>query len=75
MKVRRVEIKVITRARKEAVEKIGEDSYRVKVSVPPEKGRANKRVIELAAKEFGVRKNSVRIVSGESSNKKIIEIG
>ncbi|MBU0758859.1 MAG: DUF167 domain-containing protein [Candidatus Omnitrophica bacterium] len=73
--MRRVEIKVITRARKEAVEKIGEDSYRVKVFVPPEKGKANKRVIGLAAKEFGVRKNSVRIVSGESSNKKIIEIG
>jgi len=73
--VRRVEVKVITRAKKEGVEKIAEDNYRVKVSAPPEKGRANKRVLELIAEKFGIRKKSVRIISGEISNKKIVEIG
>lgn len=73
--MQRIEIKVITKARKEAVEKIGDDSYRVKVSAPPEKGKANKRVIELIAKELMIRKGAVRIVSGAASNKKIVEIG
>lgn len=70
----RIELKVIARAKKEVVEKISDNSYRVKVSLPPENGKANKRVIELLSEEFGVRKQDIRIVSGERSNKKIIEI-
>ncbi|MDP2920907.1 MAG: DUF167 domain-containing protein [Candidatus Omnitrophota bacterium] len=70
----RIEVKVIARARKEEVEKIAENSYRVKVSAPPEKGKANKRVIELLAEEFGVKRQQVRIISGSLSSKKIIEI-
>jgi len=71
----RIELKVIARAKKEVVEKISKDSYRVKVSPPPEKGKANKRVIELLSKEFGVRKQEIKIISGEASSKKVIEIG
>ena len=70
----RIELKVIARAKKEIVEKIAENSYRVKVTAPPEKGNANKRVIELLSKEFGVSKQDIRIISGDTSNRKIIEI-
>ncbi len=70
----RLELKVIARAKKEIVEKISENSYRVKVSSPPEKGKANKRVIELLALELGVRRQDIKIISGESSNRKILEI-
>lgn len=70
----RIELKVITRAKKEIVEKISENSYRVKVTAPPEKGKANKRVIELLSKEFKVSKQDIRIVSGDTSNRKTIEI-
>lgn len=73
--MRKIELKVITRARKEELEKILENSYKVKVRVPPENGRANERIIELISEKFGVRKNKIRIVSGETSNKKIVEIG
>ena len=71
----KIELKVITRAKKEIVEKISENSYRIKVSLPPEKGKANKRVIELLSKEFGISKQYIRIISGEISNRKTIEIG
>jgi uncharacterized protein len=71
----RISLKVTARAKKEAIEKLSENNYKIKVAVPPEKGRANKRVIELLSREFGVSKRAVRIVSGETSNKKIIEIG
>jgi hypothetical protein len=70
----RIELKVIARAKKEVVEKISDNSYRVKVSAPPEKGKANKRVIELLSKEFNVRKQDIKIISGETNNRKIIEI-
>ena len=48
----RIELKVITRAKKEIVEKISENSYKVKVTAPPEKGKANKRVVELLSEYY-----------------------
>ena len=72
--MRRIELKVITKAKKEEIRKISEGSYRVKVSMPPEKGKANKRIIELFSKEFGIKKRDIKIVSGETNNRKVIEI-
>lgn len=72
--MRRINIKVITRAKKEELQKLSEDSYRIKVSSPQEKGKANKRIIELLSKEFGVKKRDIKIVSGETASIKIIEI-
>ncbi|MBU1888408.1 MAG: DUF167 domain-containing protein [Candidatus Omnitrophica bacterium] len=72
--MRRVELKVIARAKKECVEKISANSYRIKVQAPPEKGKANKKVLELIAKELGVKKGAVRITSGAANNRKIVEI-
>ncbi|MBU4343610.1 MAG: DUF167 domain-containing protein [Candidatus Omnitrophica bacterium] len=72
--MRRIELKVIARAKKEELQKLSEDSYRIKVSSPPEKGKANKRIIELLSKEFGVKKRAIKIVSGEAANRKIIEV-
>jgi len=70
----RIKLKVIARAKKEELQKLSEGSYRIKVSSPPEKGKANKRVIELLSEEFGVKKRDIKIVSGETSNRKIVEI-
>ena len=70
----RIELKVIARAKIEQLEKISENSYRIKVSSPPEKGKANKRVIELLSEEFNVKKKNIRIVSGDTATRKIIEI-
>lgn len=72
--MRRIELKVITRAKREGVERFAEDNYKVKVSSPPEKGKANRRVIELISQELGVRKRDIKIVSGETSNKKILAV-
>lgn len=70
----RLEVKVITRAKKEGIEKISENSYRIKVSLPPEKLKANKRVIELLSEKFSVKKQDIKIISGETSARKTIEI-
>lgn len=72
--MRRVEVKVIARAKKEEIVRLSENIYRIKVFVPPEKGRANERVIEILSDELGVNKRKVRIVSGLTSNRKIIEV-
>ncbi len=70
----RIEARVITRAKKEEIEKISENSYRVKVATPPEKGKANKRVIKLLSEKLGIKKQDIRIISGETSSRKILEI-
>ena len=72
--MRKLSVKVITRARKEGIERLSENDYRIKVSVPPEKGRANERIIEMLSSEFGVNKRKVRIVSGTTAARKVIEI-
>ncbi len=71
--MKRIRVKVITGAAKEQVIKMADGTYKIKVSTPPEKGRANKRIIEVFSKELGVKRSLLRIISGEKSNNKVIE--
>lgn len=48
--------------------------YKVYVTVAPEQGKANKKMIELLAEYFDVAKSQIRIVKGETSRNKIVEI-
>ncbi|MFH1049146.1 MAG: DUF167 domain-containing protein [Patescibacteria group bacterium] len=48
--------------------------YKVYVTAAPEKGKANKKMIELLAEYFKVSKSQIRIVKGEISRNKIVEI-
>ncbi len=68
-----VEIKVITNARKNEVIQEG-DILKVRVTAPPIEGRANQAVIELLADYFAVTKSTVRIIKGEKSKNKVVEI-
>ena len=47
---------------------------KIKTSAAPEKGKANQSVLELLAKQLGVRKNAVSIISGRSSTVKNIQV-
>jgi len=46
----------------------------VKVTVPPEKGKANKAVIELLSKALKVPKSRIEIIKGETSRIKTVFI-
>lgn len=61
-------IKVVTRAKQNAVQKISDLEYRVKTTAPREKGKANQAVIKLLAQYFQLPKSGVILVSGETSN-------
>jgi uncharacterized protein len=47
---------------------------KIKLSAPPQKGKANKELIGLLSKIIGIRKNKIEIISGISSNYKKIRI-
>lgn len=50
------------------------DALKVRVSAPPEKGRANAAVESLIAAALDVPRSDVRIVSGHGAARKILEI-
>lgn len=67
-------IKAKVHARESKVEKVDDGSLVVHVKEAPEKGKANWAIIELLAEHYGVPTTSVRIVTGRTSTKKLIEI-
>lgn len=70
----KITVKVKPNARENSVKQLESDIYEVKVTASPEKGKANKKVIELIAKYLNFPKSSVQIISGFSSKQKIIQI-
>ena len=53
---------------------INKDEIAIGVTAEPQKGKANKELIEKISKHFGVLKSNVRIISGEKSRKKLVEV-
>ncbi len=69
----KIKIKVIPNAKKAEV--IQEKNLlKVKVDAPAQKGKANKRLIEILAEHFNIPKSKIRIIKGQKSHEKIIEI-
>lgn len=64
---------VSVKLKKDFIEVNG-NNITVGVKAAPEKGKANNEVIKKIAKHFGIAKSAVRIISGASSRKKIVEI-
>lgn len=70
----KIKIKAKPNARKNEITKLGEDYYEIKITVPPEKGKANEKIRELLAKYLKVPKSRIELVSGESFKEKVFEI-
>lgn len=69
-----IKVKVITNAkRNEIVEQDG-NYFKIKISAPPVKGKANKELIYFLSKYFKVPVNKIRIIKGEKSKNKIIKV-
>ena len=58
----------------DAVDIFGERLIKLKVSQPPEDGKANKAAIGLLANYFNVNKSCVKILRGEKSKNKLFEV-
>jgi uncharacterized protein YggU (UPF0235/DUF167 family) len=69
-----VKARVIAGAKREAVVRRSADHFDVSVKEPAERNLANRRVIEIIAREFGVEPGKVRIVSGHQSPSKILSV-
>ncbi|RUM59011.1 MAG: DUF167 domain-containing protein [Persephonella sp.] len=72
--MRRIKVKVKPNAKREEIKEIEKDYLEVRTTVVPEKGKANKRVIEILSKYFKIPKSRIRLVRGETSREKIFEL-
>jgi uncharacterized protein (TIGR00251 family) len=66
---------VTPRAGRSVISGVREGLLLVRLAAPPVEGAANQALIALLAESFDVPKRSIRLVSGERSRTKRVEIG
>lgn len=59
--------------RSELVGRLG-DAWKLRVSAPPERGRANDEVVALLAAELGLARSEIRVVAGQTNRDKVVEL-
>jgi uncharacterized protein len=57
-------------ARRNEIRGVQDGMLKVSVTQSPEKGKANKALIELLAKQLGLKKSQIGLVAGETSHQK-----
>ena len=65
-------IKAAPGSKSDQIRGIHDNMLKVAVTAAPEKGKANKAIVELLAKRLGVRKSDVTIESGAANSVKTI---
>ncbi|MBQ8992167.1 DUF167 domain-containing protein [Candidatus Saccharibacteria bacterium] len=70
----RIEVTVKPGTSQEKIVKVDEGVYTVYLRAKAHDGEANAALVKLLAKQFGVAKTSIRIVRGQNSRAKIVEL-
>lgn len=70
----RIQLKVIPKSSRNRVVGWVGDRLKVAVTAAPERGKANEAVIETLAAELGIAPQRIRIVAGETSPLKTLQI-
>ena len=67
-------VRVLPRASRDEVVGIQADRLKIRITAPPVDGSANAHLTRFLAREFGVAKSQVEIVSGQTGQEKRIAI-
>lgn len=67
-------VRVQPRSSRTEVLGVADNKLRVKTTAPPADGKANKVVIALLAKEFGVAASRIELLRGHTSRDKLLKI-
>lgn len=70
----RLKVKAVPGSSREGIAGWLGDALKVRVTAPAEGGKANEAIEELLAGALGVPTRSVRIVTGRSSPRKVVEV-
>ena len=70
----KINIRVKLKAKVERLQRVDEEHFEAFIKEPPIEDRANRRLICLLADYFGVSSSRVRIIAGNKSRNKTVEI-
>lgn len=70
----RLNVRVQPRAARTGIAGVHGDALKVRLTSPPVEGAANDALVEFLADTFAVARRAVRILAGEHSRSKIVEI-
>jgi len=70
----RLAVKVTPNAGRSEVSGMKDGVLQVRVAAPPDKGKANKELIDILAERLGIKKSSILIIKGQTSRHKTIGI-
>ena len=70
----KLQIKVVPKSSRNCVAGWMGDTLKVWVTAPPERGKANVAVQTVLADALGVSRESIRLVAGLKSSRKVVEI-
>jgi hypothetical protein len=70
----RIGVYVQPRAAKTCVAGMHDGDIKVRLAAPPVDGAANAALVEFVAGRLGIAKSRVRVVSGASSRRKVLQI-
>lgn len=67
-------IKAVPGASRDAIAGMLGDRLKVRVSAPPEGGKANSAIVALLARELGVKPAQVEIIAGQAHPEKTVRV-
>lgn len=70
----RFKVRAQPRAARSEVSGTYGDAIRIRLAAPPVEGAANVELIAFLAKKLGISKSAVRLVKGERSRDKVVEV-
>jgi uncharacterized protein (TIGR00251 family) len=70
----RISVKVTPGAARNEMQGLTNGIWRIKIAATPEKGKANKELIEFLSDRLGIKKDRINILKGQTSHNKIIAI-
>jgi uncharacterized protein len=70
----KISVKVQPNARKNEVIGLINGVWKIKIAAPPDKGKANKELIDLLSALLGQKKDTITIIRGQTSHNKLVAI-
>lgn len=70
-----IQVKVIPKSAKtEFVERMDDETLKIRIKAAPERGKANLELIKFLAKSVSTSKEDIKIISGHTSTRKLIKV-
>lgn len=69
-----IRVKAVPGAKREQVAGVLGNRLKIKVSAPPEDGKANAAICALIAKTLGVKAGTISVVSGMTNSEKMVRV-